>query len=255
MLKSIYIFFKKFSNAISIGGFFIYYVLNAEAVIATDHEAFRNRDDGDTALILSVKSGNVEEVKRLIDTGTIDVNQKNQKGYTALSCATSTPNLMITYNTESQIRYDIIDALLAHPSCDINLQNAAGNTPLHFSCIECDYEAVKRLIAHQSCDINLQNISGQTPLMIAIAYEYWNIVELLLDHPQVQLDRKDRSNQTCFRYIFKAGYMELANRVKMHPKFPQEELENLTPQELERLNKPPRSVQDLLLSLMAAPPA
>jgi Ankyrin repeats (3 copies) len=109
-------------------------LLNSKKVHVDDRNA-----DGDTALMLALKNSNNWEVVRelitheSVDLSHVDLNVRGRFGYTVLMWATLRDEL------------DIVSILLKHDALDRNLKNVAGSTALDIAGI-CGHTVIARLL-------------------------------------------------------------------------------------------------------------
>lgn len=100
----------------------------------------------------------------------LDINFRNKTGQTALMAACSNPK-----GSENRLK---IVKLLLNNGAGIHMQDEAGNSALHFACINGHTEIVKLLLSCPTIDINLKNKKGKTALQIVL-----KLVEVLArDH-------------------------------------------------------------------------
>ena len=69
------------------------------------------------------------------------------------------------------------------PKLDVNAQNDAGFTALHYAVMHEQTEVVKRLLAHEGIKPFLRDKGGRSALKIAREEKFTGMVELLLAHP------------------------------------------------------------------------
>jgi len=123
--------------------------------------------DMDTALYLAVKSGNLEEVKKIIKKG-VNINALlYSDDYTALIYASENGNS------------DIVKFLI-NAGADLNIK-PQGHTALLCASQDGHLEVVKLLI-NGGADINIKSNSGYTALMLAFDRSHTKTVKLLLDN-------------------------------------------------------------------------
>lgn len=116
-------------------------------------------------LIESVKTGNLEKCKQLIENERselgakrpgADVNYQDDRGHTALIWASVNRNLPIV-------------KLLIEATADVNQKRYGWNSPLHFASSRNNLSNVKLLIKSQS-DVNYRNGYGSTALEGCLIY-------------------------------------------------------------------------------------
>lgn len=145
------------------------------------------------------RQNNVQELERLLSSGTVNINEKNSGGYTALHVAVFYKNedsvrILLkygadvnTYNYNQQStplvsalhsnNTNIILMLLEH-GCDVK----QTYIPLHLAVYYNNSFVVERLLLH-GANPNTKDTSGETPLYTAIENNKSNdIIELLLKH-------------------------------------------------------------------------
>lgn len=130
-----------------------------------------------------IGTGNMEIAKKMM--AQIDINEKDDEGYTGLMWA--------TYNG----RDNMVRLLLESPNIDINSQNDYGCTALIYSAAQGYEKIVKLLLAAPDINVNRQNINGYTTLMCATHYGYDNIVKLLLSAPTLNINLQDKNGKTA----------------------------------------------------------
>ncbi|KAI9143598.1 ankyrin repeat-containing domain protein [Paraphysoderma sedebokerense] len=131
---------------------------------------FRLRDSqGSCAFLYAVANGRLEIVKLLIKSG-IDVNMKNQYGWTALMLASY-------YN-----HLNIVKLLLEHPAIAVDMANEFGFTALMFAVQQQNTQIATALLA-AGCNVNLRQGRGSMDaLMISCHQRHQQLVHLLLQH-------------------------------------------------------------------------
>eukprot|EP00026_Physarum_polycephalum_P003297 Phypoly_transcript_03307.p1 GENE.Phypoly_transcript_03307~~Phypoly_transcript_03307.p1 ORF type:complete len:548 (-),score=82.99 Phypoly_transcript_03307:692-2335(-) len=118
------------------------------------------------ALSNAASGGFLELVHFLLDECHVEVDQKDDAGYTALLMAIKTGNL------------NIADVLLAH-GADINSKTRDGETALILATHFNNEKAVAYALTHK-CSINEQDSFSHTALHYAATTGYTNILNLLL---------------------------------------------------------------------------
>ncbi len=127
-----------------------------------------NTKDATTSpLIAAATRGDLDMVKALIQGGAL-VNQRDEKGFTAL--------LRALQNQE----YDVADILLAQPGLDVNAQGSTGVTALMSYAARQREDAVKNLLSH-GADVNLKDADGDTALHLASQAGNVNVLRMLLE--------------------------------------------------------------------------
>ncbi|XP_066258920.1 tyrosine-protein kinase Shark [Euwallacea similis] len=112
--------------------------------------------------------GNYEIVTRLLQSGYMGCDAKNQDGKTAAHLAAS--------NGQN----DILRKLIDH-QVNVNLRDAMGVTPLHYACKYNRPLTVKLLITSGKANIQARNTeNGEVPLHVAASEGHLEVVKMLL---------------------------------------------------------------------------
>ena len=127
-----------------------------------------NTKDATTSpLIAAASRGDLEMVRALVQGGAL-VNQKDEKGFTALLRALQRNN------------DEVADFLVAQPGVDLNAQGSTGVTAL-MSYIAKRREDVVTTLLSRGADANLQDADGDTALHLASRAGSVNVIRMLLD--------------------------------------------------------------------------
>jgi ankyrin repeat protein len=138
-------------------------------------------------------------IKDILEYSVIDINSKDENGYTPLKLAAS--------RGEAKC----VEALLNHPEIDVNLQDKWGNTALMNASMYGREKCVELLLNHPGIDVNVQNLAGWSALMRATYNVRIECIKLLLKHPEIDRSLKTEDDKTAW---------DLANHY-IHEKFPQ----------------------------------
>ena len=123
-------------------------------------------DEGYTALLYSVKNGNLEIYKYLKKLGAkVEITTNLGKNALHISAETNNTNMLIF--------------LLLNEPLDIYTLDDNGSTPLHWACYSGAYEVANYLLCLKA-DINSRDKQQITPLFLAVDNNRENIVRLLL---------------------------------------------------------------------------
>ena len=124
--------------------------------------------DKNTPLMDKVVADDAAGVSALIAKG-VDVNARNNYGWTALSHAARAGNA------------ELVELLLAH-GADVNARDQSGWTPLMRAAMKGHVEAVKVLLAHGAAVNDKEKDEDWTALHWAAARGHAEVVALLLSH-------------------------------------------------------------------------
>lgn len=158
-------------------------ILRVEESLNSGINVNKKNEDGWTALMLAAKrDGHEKIVKLLLDHGA-NVNEKNQWGGTAL---------MVTNNGN-------IGKLLLDHGATVDEKDNRGWTALMISADKGNPRMVKLLLDH-GANVNEKNNEGQTALMLASDTDNnWKSFRLLLEYGAT-VDEKDNTGKTALIY-------------------------------------------------------
>lgn len=109
---------------------------------------------------------------------------------------------------------DRVTSLLQEGDATIDVQDAKGNTPLHYAAAIGRLSIVKRLLEHKP-NLYLENLQGYTPLALAIKHNNIATINLLIAAQKKQVKRIKYtplqqyvmdSNQRLAGRLFDLGY-------------------------------------------------
>ena len=99
-----------------------------------------------------IKKNNLESIKKLIESGKLDINTQNYKKYTLLN-----------YSTYCD-KFDISIYLISN-GADVNTPDHCGDTPLHNLLIDgVFHEQLVELLLEHGADPYIKNNNGWTPI-------------------------------------------------------------------------------------------
>ncbi|EGN97635.1 hypothetical protein SERLA73DRAFT_30543, partial [Serpula lacrymans var. lacrymans S7.3] len=123
---------------------------------------------GRSPLSLAASMGHVDVAKALLVRNNVDINKKDDHGWTPLMCAARDG------------RKEVVKLLLAWRGIDVNsVTNGGQTTPLMSAASLGHVEVVKLIIKRHDVNINSKDRDGRNALMLAIQEGHTNIVDLL----------------------------------------------------------------------------
>ncbi|KAK0666625.1 hypothetical protein QBC41DRAFT_280530 [Cercophora samala] len=125
---------------------------------------------GSTPLCWASKAGNLEAIKLIVETGTVDVNQCTSVGNTALMCSFALQNGQTG---------EIIDWLLDN-GADPLQRNDDGYNAFTLACYLGRFDVVQQLI-RRGVNPDVRDGQGRTGLFCAIPYDHDHIVRYLYE--------------------------------------------------------------------------
>jgi len=152
-------------------------------------------------LFASASIGEIEELKGLLASPSIDVNFALE----------STGDTSLHRACENGHR-SAVEQLLKHPKTDPNLTNQAGNTPLHCACEARTREIVALLLEDPRVDVNKVNSAGLTPLFAAASQGRMDIVGTLMTSEKVDVNKAvdSRSGKSALYVAGERGWFGIA---------------------------------------------
>jgi hypothetical protein len=137
--------------------------------------------------INSAKEGNLAKVKYYLSQEDINVNETDNRGWTALIGAAWAGHL------------DVIKVLIAHKA-EINKADKPGCTALIWAAWAGHLDVIKELIAHKA-DVNKADNLGESALILAARNGHLDIVKELIAH-KAEINKAD--NHGCTALIWAA---------------------------------------------------
>jgi ankyrin repeat protein len=147
------------------------------------------------SLIEAVERRNLDEVKKFLADSSTDVNQKDDRGMTAL------------HHAVEQRDQSIVKELLSHSGegkkLDIDAMNNYNRTALFDAFMYSNHAMIELLIKH-GANINIQNKDGKTILMMLLSSTKPNMemIKLAMGLGS-KLDIKDKKGETALDYAKK----------------------------------------------------
>ena len=193
---------------------------------ASDHVVARRATISD--LLKAAGGDDISLVKDLLDKG-LDVNGKNNNGWSALMIAASQGNMEMLKlliekgaavdekNTQGQTplifaahwgHADVV-RLLIEQGVNVNLQMGDGWTAL-IDSISMDHTEVAKILIKSGADMNAKAKNGWTALMAAAYNNNLEIVNLMIESG-ADLNARDDLNRTALDIAKMRGHQEIVN--------------------------------------------
>ena len=114
-------------------------------------------------------------------------------------------------------RVDLVTLLLNH-GADPNLRDNSHYTPLQGCCSESHHaskacELANALLASGKCDVNVVDAAGQTPLIWESAKGRTSVVELLLKDSAINLNHIDEIGSNALYYTKKNNNIRVVEKL------------------------------------------
>lgn len=176
--------------------------------------------DGETPLISAVIRLDTKVTKILSDCEKVDLNAKDEKGFTALMYAchqSDLPNVEILMSHTERINpnlksvkghfplklavmtnnEEIIDKLLAHPNIDVNNRDGDGCTAIfHAVRLSKPTTIIQLMETCDKADPNLTGTNGFSPLVLAVMSGDSDCVRSLLSFDRTDINHRDSNGNT-----------------------------------------------------------
>ncbi|MEM7175886.1 MAG: ankyrin repeat domain-containing protein [Chlamydiota bacterium] len=142
----------------------------------------------------ALEEGDEETIKNILSHYVVDVNAKDQFGYTPLHLAALKNHKEVT---EILIRED----------ANVNAKNNYGETPLHIAALK-NHKEVAQILLREGDDVN-KNIYGYTPLHLATINNHKEITEILI-REGANVNAKNNDGNTPLHDAAWRNYKEVA---------------------------------------------
>lgn len=153
--------------------------------------------------MLSVMKGDLETVKKIVDSNIVDINQTTQpNGASALLWA-----IFLGHNKVAQY-------LMNLPNFDLAKTDQYGDTALIFAAADGDLEMVDALIKHPNIALNHQNDNDYNALMIAAENGNVKVVEKLLERNDHNLDLTNDDGENARWLAAREGHLKIVKLLK-----------------------------------------
>jgi len=170
-------------------------------LIESDPSRINQKDeDGNSLLHSAARAGNADLVKYLASKGA-DVDLKDNYGQTPLQIAAHLDNL------------DVVNQLVSH-GADINVRDFIGKTPLHDAAYSGKFQIVEYLIS-QGADINTKEINGDSPLHDAVINKNIEIAKYLISNG-ANVNTKNGDGKSPLHLAASEGNLDIAHRLTAH---------------------------------------
>jgi len=158
--------------------------------------------DANSDLRYACKNGNIVEVKKIIESGNIDINQGAiHHGPTPLMMASSKGKI------------DVVQLLL-EKGANPNICDGVGDSALLYAISKGD-DSIVKLLLDNGADVNVISQFGYTPLILASTLSHFNIVKLLLEYG-ANVNLIDADEKTALDDALSSKSPEIINLLREH---------------------------------------
>ena len=169
----------------------------------------------------AVRSGDVEKVREILESGKSSINCTDPIGWTPLHWACYKGHVDIVMVLVSEFKADttiqtpyvnsplitaainkhdnVVHALLSDPQCLVDAKGEDGYTALHYSCRYGHVDIVRTLVKHKA-NVNTRTDIGDTPLTLAAINKHDNVVHVLSDY-NCEVYAKDKDAYTALLHL------------------------------------------------------
>ena len=128
-----------------------------ELLVKNGADVLKLNKCGDAPIHIACINSQLDTLKVLWSYKRCDINQQNSKGDTAL-------HIVCRMRTGSELQF--LEVLTSTPELNYTIMNHEGDAPIHVAC-ECSrLDTLKVLLDCERCDVNQQNAVGNTALHI-----------------------------------------------------------------------------------------
>ena len=157
-------------------------LLLARKEIQVNHRGSKDQPDirGKSALIWAGEMGHSDIVQLLVRHPEVEINMKDEDGYTGLIWAADNGFL------------DAVTEFLKHPKIDVNAVDLDGHSALTWAADRGHTAIVSLLLDQKDLDVNVRDFEGYSPLICASNQGHRSVVKLMLAD-----ERTDVNLQVC----------------------------------------------------------
>ena len=134
-------------------------------------------------LHFAAEEGHIEVVRRLLQEPSVDLNQKDFTGRTAL------------FNAADRGHHEIVELLLQQDGIQADATTDDMFTPLQQALFQQHQKVVKLLLDRRDVNVNFKGGADQTPLWSASGYED-EILQMLLNREDIDVNLQGRFEET-----------------------------------------------------------
>ena len=132
----------------------------------------------------AIRYNDKDQLKERLSTGRVDVNRKDQNGWSLLHRACQYGSV------------DCVKVLLDYENIKINITGPRRTTPLFTAITYNQIDCVKVLLNNPNINVNIRNQDEHTPIHHAILLQRIEGIKLLATHPNISLYMLDGRNKT-----------------------------------------------------------
>ncbi|KAL3868933.1 hypothetical protein ACJMK2_041685 [Sinanodonta woodiana] len=193
--------------------------------------SLKKETPSDQQLHLAALQGNLEQLKKVIDTGKVHVDCKDKEGTTPLILAAANNHLecvkeLLKQGADPGARrltgtcalffaaqggfLDIVKVLVSH-GAPVDLPSYDGGTPLFVAC-QCNHLDVVKELLDAGSDIHCQMVDGATSLFITAQNGHLKLLKFLIEKG-ADIDMKRKDNATALWIAAQMGHANIVREL------------------------------------------
>lgn len=139
---------------------------------------------------------NIPAIQLLLEQADVDPNQRDSRGWTALSCACRFGH------------HEVVECLLRDPRVDPSPMDVGIWTPLSAACYDGHTEIVKLLLRDPRVDPNRSGTPHWPPLCASVRSGNLEVLRCLLRDPRIDPNQRDNGGSwTVLHYAIRYGHL------------------------------------------------
>jgi len=160
-----------------------------------------DRGQANARLLQASRSGDRNEVRRLITNNLADIEAKNFK-------YGNTPLHLVAIG-RSRSRVKTVKYLVEKAKVNVEVKNIDEYTPLNLAARNGCLKNVKYLVEEAGADIEAKNIRGESPLYSAVKRGYLEVVKYLVEEAGANIETKNIHGDSSLHLAIERGHLEV----------------------------------------------
>ncbi|XP_008556305.3 putative ankyrin repeat protein RF_0381 [Microplitis demolitor] len=166
-----------------------------------------------TILYLAIENKNIEMVKYLLKMG---ANINAGATYDHRNYISELSALHVAVDSELE---DIVQLLLDHEGCDVNVKSSSGLTPLHIAALKNNLTIAKKLISKGATNeaySRYGSLLNATPFHMAVLKNSVEVIKYFLHDLKISIDIRTRDGVTAIQVAAKANSLDTVKLLLDH---------------------------------------
>ncbi|XP_073186110.1 uncharacterized protein [Lepidochelys kempii] len=195
----------------------------AEMLLKSGADVNVEQENGETAMHIAARHGNLRMIKALIEEGG-ELTSQSKAGECPLHIAVQHSHLPVV---EEILNYLATEKSHAEASACVNQENKAGETPLHLAAavkkdmvhFEGEETKIIAMLMEYNADISrTTRVNDWSPLLVAAERGHTAIVKILLQH-HARVDVFDEHGKAALHLAAENGHDQIADVLLWHKAF------------------------------------